>query len=93
MSGKVVIMVRKQNFMKAADSFQICAEQNAGAEAAISAVHDIFKDHITENIFLIEVEKAFNAKKGNLSYIGNLGNRKPKLHNFIHLSNYIYVHK
>ena len=55
--------------MKAADSFQICAEQNAGAEAAISAVHDIFKDNITENVFLIEVEKAFNAK-----------NRKPKLH-------------
>lgn len=63
------MMVRKQNFMKAADSFQICAEQNAGAEAAISAVHDIFKGHITENVFLIEVEKAFNAK-----------NRKPKLH-------------
>ena len=36
--------------MKAARSLQVCAGHEAGAEAAIHTVHDIFKDHTTEAV-------------------------------------------
>ena len=46
-SRKVVMMISKQDVMKAPGSLQFCAGQEAGAEAAIHTVHDIFKDHTT----------------------------------------------
>ena len=69
-SGKVGMMISKQDVMKAAGSLQVCAGQEAGAEAAIQAVHDIFKDHTTETVLLTDAENAFNAI-----------NRKAMLHN------------
>ena len=42
-------------------SLQVCAGQEAGAEAKIHAVHGIFKDHTTEVVLLIDAENAFNA--------------------------------
>ena len=47
-SGKVVIMISKQDAMKAAGSLQVGAGQEAGAGTAIHAVRDIFKYHTTE---------------------------------------------
>ena len=41
------MMISKQDVMKAPGSLQFCAGQEAGAEAAIHTVHDIFKDHTT----------------------------------------------
>ena len=61
-SGKVVMMINKQDVMKAAGS-QVCAGQVGGAEAAIHAVYDIFKDHTTEAVLLIDAENAFNTIK------------------------------
>ena len=69
-SGKVAMMISKQDVIKAVGSLQVCAGQEAGAEAAIHAVHDIFKDHTTEEVLLIDAENAFNAI-----------NRKAILHN------------
>ena len=56
--------------MKASDSLQVCAGLEGGAEAAIHAVHDIFKDHTTEAVLLIDAENAFNET-----------NRNTRLHN------------
>ena len=64
------MMISKQDVIKAVGSLQVCAGQEAGAEAAIHAVHDIFKDHTTEEVLLIDAENAFNAI-----------NRKAILHN------------
>ena len=64
------MMINKQDVMKAASLLQVCAGQEADAEAAIHAVHDIFKDHATEAVLLIDAENAFNAI-----------NRKAMLHN------------
>ena len=47
--------------MKAARSLQVCAGHEAGAEAAIHTVHDIFKDHTTEAVWLNDAKKALNA--------------------------------
>ena len=59
-----------QDVMKAAGSLQVCAGQEAGAEAAMYAVHDIFNNQETEAVLLIDAENAFN-----------LINRKVMLHN------------
>ena len=64
------MMIKKKDVMKAAGLLQVCAGQEADAEAAIHAVHDIFKDHATEAVLLIDGENAFNAIK-----------RKAMLHN------------
>ena len=64
------MMISKQDVMKAPGSLQVCAGQEADAEAAIHAVHDIFKDHTTEAVLLTDAENAFNAI-----------NRKAILHN------------
>ena len=58
------MMISKHDVMKAASSLQVCAGQEAGAEAAIQAAHDIFKDHTTEAVLLIDAENAFNAING-----------------------------
>ena len=65
-SGKVVMMISKQDVMEVAGSLKVGAGQEAGAEAAIHAVHDIFKDHTIE----AAAENAINAI-----------NRKAMLHN------------
>ena len=64
------MMISKQDVMKAVNSLQVCAGQEAGAEATIHTVHDISKDHTTEAVLLIDAENAFNAI-----------NRKAMLHN------------
>ena len=40
-SGKVFMMISKQDVIKAAGSLQVCVRQEASAEAVIHAVHDI----------------------------------------------------
>ena len=60
-SWKVVIMISKQDVMKAAGSLQVCVKQETGAEGAIHAVHDKFKDHTTEAVLIIDAENAFKA--------------------------------
>ena len=66
------MMFSKQDVKRAAVSLQVCARQKAGAEAAIHAIHDIYKDHTTEALLLIDAEKAFNAV-----------NRNAMLHNIL----------
>ena len=63
-------MISKQGVMKAAGSLQVCTGQETGAEAAIHAVHDIFKYYTADAVYLIDAENAFNAI-----------NRKAMLHN------------
>ena len=56
------MMISKQDVMKAAGLLQVrCGEQEAVAEAALHAVHNIFKDHSTEAVLLIDAESALNA--------------------------------
>ena len=52
-SGKVVMMISKEDVIKIAGWLQVCAGQEAGVEAAIHNVHDIFKDHITQAVSLL----------------------------------------
>ena len=60
-SGKVVMMISKQDVMKATGSLQVFVGKEASNETAIHAVHEIFKDHTIEALLLIDAENEFNA--------------------------------
>ena len=69
-AGKVVMLLCKKDVMKAAGSLQVSAGQEAGDEAAVHAMRDIFADINTDAVLLIDAENAFNSL-----------NRKVMLHN------------
>ncbi|XP_057307912.1 uncharacterized protein LOC130645822 [Hydractinia symbiolongicarpus] len=58
---KIVMNISKNDVIKAAGSLQVCAGQNAGVEAAVHAMHDIFDNDDTEAVLLIDAENAFNS--------------------------------
>ena len=60
-AGKVIMRVAKEDVINSVGSLQVCAGQNAGAEAAIHAMHDIYENKDTEAILLIDAENAFNS--------------------------------
>ena len=53
--------IAKNDVLKATGSLQVCAGHKSGAEAAIHAMHDIFKVEETEAILLIDADNAFNS--------------------------------
>ena len=55
------MQISKDNVTNAVGSLQVCAGQNAGAEAAINAMHDIYNDAESEAVLLINAENALNA--------------------------------
>ena len=52
--------------MHAAGSLQVCAGQEAGAEAAIRAMYDIYNDEHSEEVVLVDAENAFNSINRNV---------------------------
>ena len=59
--GKCVMMVAKKDVVEASGSLQLCAGQKSGSEAAIHAMHAIFKADDTDAVLLIDASNAFNA--------------------------------
>ena len=68
-AGKVVVFIVKKDVITSTGSLQVCAGQEAGAEAAIPAMHNIYETEECEAVLLIDAENAFN-----------LINRKAMLH-------------
>ena len=60
-AGKVVMNILKKDVMHAAGSLQVCAGQKAGAEAAIRAMYDIYKDEHSEAVLLVDAKNALNS--------------------------------
>ena len=69
-AGKVVMYISKKDVKEAAGSLQVCAGQEAGSEAAVHAIFDIFQNDDTEAVLLVDADNAFNSI-----------NRKAMLHN------------
>ena len=57
---KAIIMIFKKDITDSAKPLQLSAGQEAGAEAAIHATRDIFKNEDTEAVLLIDSENAFS---------------------------------
>ena len=60
-AGKVVMKVSKSDVVDSVGSLQVCAGQEAGIEAAVHAMHDIYDLEETEAVLLIDAENAFNS--------------------------------
>ena len=53
--------IAKKDVKDAAGSFQVCASQEAGSEAAINAIYDVYQQDETEAVLLVETDNAFNS--------------------------------
>ena len=80
-AGKVVMKVLKEDVRKSAGSLQLCAGHEAGAEAAVHAMHDVFQSNETEAVLLVYADNAFNST-----------NRKTLLHNIQYICTFLYVY-
>ena len=69
-AGKVVMSILKDDLAKAVGNLQLCDGQNAGCEAAVHLMLDIFATNETEAVLLVDAEKAFTSV-----------NRQVSLHN------------
>ena len=69
--GKAILKVIKCDILKVTGSLQLCAGQEAGADAAIHAVRTLFQDESTDAAILVNASNAFNHL-----------NRQVALHNF-----------
>ena len=58
--GKAVMEVVKMDVMKAAGGVQLCAGEEAGAEAAVHAMRAMFEHSATDAILFIDAANAFN---------------------------------
>lgn len=68
--GKTIMKVVGPDVREAVGPLQLCAGLNAGCEAAVHAMNDIFQDGSTEGVLLVDASNAFNTI-----------NRKAALHN------------
>ena len=59
--GKAVLNVTKADIQAAVGPLQLCAGHDAGCEAAIHAMREIFDDEETEGVLLVDAKNAFNS--------------------------------
>ena len=57
---KSVMILLKKDVIQAAGLLQLCGGQDAGSEAVIHAMHDVFHDDNTEVILIIDAKNEFN---------------------------------
>ena len=59
--GKAVMRIVKYYLQDSVGSIQLCAGQDAGCEAAVHAMEQVFADEDTEVMILVDVSNAFNC--------------------------------
>lgn len=59
--GRAILAVLKDDIMRAVGPLQLCAGQEAGCEAAIHAIHQIFDDPSTDAVLQVDATNAFNS--------------------------------
>ena len=58
--GKAISHIIRDDLQEAAGSSQLCAGQESGSEAAVHAIHKIFKEEETEAVLEVDATNAFN---------------------------------
>ncbi|CAM1325038.1 Uncharacterised protein r2_g3392 [Pycnogonum litorale] len=79
--GKLVMNVVKPDIVSATASLQVCADQEAGIEAAVHSMRQIYEDNETEAVVLVDASNAFNSV-----------NRMETLHNISIICPYIHIY-
>ena len=59
--GKAVMRIRRHDLQDAVGTIQLCAGQDAGCEAAVHAMEQVFADDDTEAMILVDASNAFNC--------------------------------
>ena len=59
--GRAILSVLKENILEAAGPLQLCAGQEAGCEAAIHAIRQLFQSNENEAAILVDASNAFNS--------------------------------
>ena len=59
--GKCIMQVLRERIRKAAGNLQVCSGHQAGGEAAIHAMRDIFEEENIEAVILVDAKNAFNT--------------------------------
>ena len=72
--SKAVLAITRGDIQEATGSFQLCAGQISGCEAAVHSVRECFLEDDTQAALLVDASNAFNS-----------GNRLSALHNIRHL--------
>ena len=57
--GKIVMKLLRKDILKATGSLQLCAGQDAGSEAVIHAVYDMFNEGDTGVVLMVDGSKCF----------------------------------
>ena len=65
-AGKILMKTLKKDVMHDADSLQVFAGQENGAEASIRAMYDICNNEHWKAVLLVDAEKAFNSINRNV---------------------------
>ena len=61
---KTAMKLVKRDVLKSTESIQLSAGQDAGSEAAIHAVYEIFNKKSTEAVLMVDASNAFNTING-----------------------------
>ena len=80
--GKCVMKITKSDVMEAAGNLQLCAGQQAGAEAAIHATREIFQDPECQALIMVDAENAFNTLNRE-AMIHNISRLCPSISKFV----------
>ena len=59
--GKIAMKHLRKDVLKATRSLQLCAGQDAGSEAAIHAVYDMFNEDDAEVVLMVDASNDFNS--------------------------------
>ena len=59
--GKVIVSTLRNDIITSAGPLQLCAGQESGCEAAVHAMHKMYKEKHTEAVFLVDAANAFNS--------------------------------
>ena len=59
--GKAIMRTIKQDLQAAVGSLQLCADQDAGCEAAVHVMSSIFSEDNTEAMLFVDASNAFNS--------------------------------
>ena len=65
-AGKAVVSIIREDILLSVGSLQVCAGHEAGCEAAVHAMRNIFDEQETEAVLLIDAANAFNSVNRNV---------------------------
>jgi len=63
--GKAIVTLLRNDTTNSVGSLQVCAGHEGGCESAIHAMKDIFEQHDTEAVLMIDASNAFNSVNRN----------------------------